>query len=1632
MAALLVFLLLLAVPLTAFTTTDVYYVTAHDAAGHEQSCPPHQICHNLSYYISKPDSHFTSDTTIIFLGGEHSFDREDIVHVSNVHNLTLKGQGQWPVAGAEETVMQSTVIINCTRGRGGFYIGTSHNIIVEGLTVVNCGELNIAVFNFSTVQSLIFHKNSIQHMTGYGLFLNTCDNVIVTNCSYYHSTVCDFSNDSSLLCGGVGIEYDTQYSNTGYTLELSYSNMTKCCSIGSGGGVYLGVLKLAFHGKLLFNHLIFSHNKADHYGGGIEVNLEGSGNFTLNVSNCDFFNGTALKNGGGMHINGNTMQLANILLNDLTFSQNKATWGGGIYAFLEGSGNVALIVSNCDFFNGTALNYGGGMYIEGKMQSAKITLNNLKFSHNKADHGGGIYTFLGGNGNVALIVSNCDFFNGTALDHGGGLDIYVKMIQSANITLNDLKLSQNKADWGGGLYAYLAEGSGNVTLNVSNCDFFNGTVLNYGGGMYIEGKMQSANITLNDLKFSHNKADHGGGIYTFLEGSGNVALIVSNCDFFNGTALNYGGGLEIHVKRIQSANITLNDLKLSQNKADWGGGLYVYLEGSGNVTLNVSNCDFFNGTALKSGGGIYIWNVIQLANILFNHLKLSQNKANRGAGISAWFLSNDGVATLNISNCVISNGTAAHSGGGLSIVTTQQLNITIDNTDFVDNNGQHTGEIEVSIQTSVIYKNTLQSTAVYFTMLNSTVQHTKEYSDIGVEIVGYSAIVQIINTSMRFANVGSIGFSHDGTSNNIMIANINKIHMDSCQFIGSTGLPTIVYLNQINAVITNCTLSNNTSDATIRSVITLRQTGLRDVIHSCTISDNNMTGITLIETNVTFSGHNVIRNNRNTEGAGIKLISPAYIQIDGELLLYNNTADKHGGAILVIASQQRILQSIFRYPCSLMSDGNSSSVIFSGNRAGRGGSDMYGAILMGCNTSDTHVPHVGQSNETSWYFDTPLMKYLHFSNTDGLSSMSSDPIMVCFCNTTSNLPDCSDRTHHIQTYPGLEINTSIATVGYYGGTSPGDVLVSAQHAKLVRYYGQNETTNCFQLHILLQNTSSTTALVDIRVKNVVQGLGVSIGVDILECPIGFTQISAQCHCELFLDTNNVQCNASATPLKFVRSGNSWFAYNNNNNNTQCITGTTNCPFDYCNRSNVSFDIMAPDCQCVANRVGILCGQCQSHLSIMLGSNRCGTCSNWYLFLLPVFALAGIVLVAVLMFLNLSVSVGTINGLLFYVNMVKLNEAFFFPNSSVPVVSQFISWLNLDLGIEVCLFDGLDGYWNTWLQFAFPAYLFLLMGGIIVGCRYSVWLCRLCGSHAVPALATLFLMSYTKILLTVTNALSMYRLPCNDSILTVWSIDGNIEYGSGKHLILVVFSSCVLVVGLAYPVLVLCAPLLERYSHKCIPLHWWNPVVKFKPLLDAYGGPYKDKYRFWTGVTLMVRLTVTVTFSFTSGGLAIINACIITIFVVGIFIVWSFTKGVYNDIYLSTLEAFYLVNIFLLSTVSLTTASFGSKDYQIATIVSVSLSFVVCLVTMAMHLWWNFDLKKIKRRLGFKDKPEYIAVPQVAADNEEDRPPPGSPPSIVYGSHRGEHQFVLEFPRPHEELESSSPVLLAREPLLFDT
>ena len=854
--------------------------------------------------------------------------------------------------------------------------------------------------------------------------------------------------------------------------------------------------------------------------------------------------------------------------------------------------------------------------------------------------------------------------------------------------------------------------------------------------------------------------------------------------------------------------------------------------------------------------------------------------------------------------------------------------------------------------------------------------------------------------------------------------------IQNCVFEGSRNSQSVAIFHDINVRIANCLFRNNTQG---RSVVTISVgSQINVIIKNSKISNNNMTGLTILSGPITFLGNNTIENNNAIRGGAINILELSIFGVYGTLTLRNNTARKFGGAIYQSNGMNLPTIELGNNAswCTLFPAAN-SSIVFSGNRAGKGGSDLYGAKLTDCYVFNQYIQRIGRPNETSWYFDAPSMKKFRFINSDQLSSMTSNPIMVCFCNS-SNLPDCSDRLHRVRTYPGLDFNTSIATVGYYGGTSPGVVTVDVINATLVRYYGQQETTKCFAIHVLLQNPTPTSALVDIRVKGGLQDWGAALKVDIEDCPLGFykSDSSGQCECVPLIAESTVTCNVSFVPFQFLRSGNKWLSYLNN---TKCITVAVNCPFDYCNQSLVQFDMTRPDHQCAANRTGILCGQCCYNQSLMLGSNHCDVCSNFYLFLLPVFALAGILLVAVLMFLNLTVSVGTINGLLFYANIIKLNEAFFFPDGNVPVVSQFISWLNLDLGIEVCLFDGLDGYWKTWLQFAFPAYLFLLMGGIILGCRYSVWLCRLCGSHAVPALATLFLMSYTKILLTVTNALSMSRLPCNDSMLTVWSVDGNIEYGSGKHLPLVIFSSAVLVIGLAFPVLLLCAPLLERYSHKCIPYRW-NPVPSLKPLLDAYGGPYKDNYRFWTGVTLVLRFICTIIFSFISGSTTLINTYIISTIVLGILTAWIFMTAVYRNTLLNILEVFFLINLFLVSNASHAAVLFNFPSLEKAsTIISIGFCMICFVVIVIVHC---LTQTRMKTCLATANKSREVPQLAAAGDDNERKRVSGSPPLHVYGTERGLHRFVLKFPRPfvkdnNDSTSLSSPVLMEREPLLHE-
>ena len=132
----------------------------------------------------------------------------------------------------------------------------------------------------------------------------------------------------------------------------------------------------------------------------------------------------------------------------------------------------------------------------------------------------------------------------------------------------------------------------------------------------------------------------------------------------------------------------------------------------------------------------------------------------------------------------------------------------------------------------------------------------------------------------------------------------------------------------------------------------------------------------------------------------------------------------------------------------------------------------------------------------------------------------------------------------------------------------------------------------------------------------------------------------------------------------------------------------------------------------------------------MGSNKCGQCTNKHNYItvawISLFAVMGILLVIILIALNLTVSVGTLNGLLFYANIVKLYEPVFSSEGTLPVLSQPLSWINLDFGIETCLYNGMDSYAKQWLQFAFPLYLWIIIFIVIQLCRRYGKISRLMG------------------------------------------------------------------------------------------------------------------------------------------------------------------------------------------------------------------------------------------------------------------------------------------------------------------
>ena len=358
----------------------------------------------------------------------------------------------------------------------------------------------------------------------------------------------------------------------------------------------------------------------------------------------------------------------------------------------------------------------------------------------------------------------------------------------------------------------------------------------------------------------------------------------------------------------------------------------------------------------------------------------------------------------------------------------------------------------------------------------------------------------------------------------------------------------------------------------------------------------------------------------------------------------------------------------------------------------------------------------------------------------------------------------------------------------------------------------------------------------------------------LPCPMGFSLTDSECKCDhkFYEVSDDVQCYISNKHAFIEWSGDLWIGIDNHSNE---LVYNRFCP--YCNKYRRKIDILSQtgfDIQCQTNRKGILCGECKEGYSLAIGSSRCISCSNNNNVALVIFfAAAGLLLISFISILNLTVSRGMINGLVFYANIIWAFQESIIPSEGTLFIQTFLAWLNLDFGIETCFINGLTALGKTWLQFVFPVYT---AGLFFIGLRFSKKLSNLVGDRAVPTLATLLFLSHSDLLRTIIQAigsLQIYQLHDTGRNSTfsqcVWYGDGNVDYGMLWHVLLVLVASlCFSLLWLPYTLLLLSMQWIRKVPNS--RLSRW--VTRYKPFFDAYYAPLKDKHHYWFGTLLMVK------------------------------------------------------------------------------------------------------------------------------------------------------------------------------------
>lgn len=779
--------------------------------------------------------------------------------------------------------------------------------------------------------------------------------------------------------------------------------------------------------------------------------------------------------------------------------------------------------------------------------------------------------------------------------------------------------------------------------------------------------------------------------------------------------------------------------------------------------------------------------------------------------------------------------------------------------------------------------------------------------------------------------------------------------------------------------------------------------------HPSTFEDNYGIVLDAIDaTNIYISGYVYFNRNKAINGPAI------YIKGDSRLYFIDNVTARFegnraaslGGAIYAVSTMPTRNGKL---PCAFHFDYESlhpnSSIVFLNNNAVYGGKSIYAFPIVDCYVNNNTYLNSKNSNVLQFY-----NTYFSFRDDESvglLLDISTLPVNIKRIIKGSKNPTithlypgqatsvclCATDQMNRQVYSSVELLVPPQINNFSS-----DTWLLYKNKEQVVKEGDNCTEIHFSLNVdfvdkeypLRKSIFFYTSTTDLKIYYTLNP------VYLLSCPLGFSSSSnGFCTCSKalnkFSSPNSVKVHCNIERQVFTRSPGSWVGLVTVDSKTHFAISTS-CPFGHCvarqnlqyfyvtnneiylKRTMMSKGIMS---LCHSQRTGPLCGKCMDGLSIVFGTNSCYKCSRYvrYWLFIAIISLLGPLFVLALFILKITLTTGTINGIVFYANVLDIDlskNLFIFLTReessclsfSEKIVKGFLPLLNFRFGFPVCFLKEMDELQKAGISIVFPFYLLIIVLLIIIVSRYSLKVAKTIRMSSVQVLVTVVHFSISKILLATTMAFSSTTMYTDDKHFKVWYYDDNVLFlKDPKHLYLAAFTLVAFVVFvIPYYAFLLFTKKLSKHHPR------FN--LLFRPIYEAVHAPFKPGREYWFSIRMIILALICLLDAYRIDYYSQKTNRITAMSLISMLLIGQCLFHPFKHRTLSFLDNWALLNL----TVVYGMALIWYDKVVIVLVVSGMLITITAVAILLYHIMWvTGALIRIKTAIAiFKSGPQYIS------------------------------------------------------------